>query len=187
MNRRHFRNPRRYPIPALAGLLTGACLASLAAQVSLFANTQPDPVTACTNLASLTKFPVTSTRITRAQFNPPGTLSATSILKGIYHMLRDGTKFQTASLRLPGHCQVQGIINERTGTDGFQYGDMFEVRLPTPADWNGRFMFQGPRVRYPRPREAERLLTVGRSQARTGDMRTAACPTPTLSTSNSRR
>jgi feruloyl esterase len=128
-------------IPALAGLLTGAGLAG--APVSLSANAQPDPVTACTNLASLTKFPVTSTRITRAQFNPPGTLSAISILKGIYHMLKDGTKLQTSNSWLPGHCQVQGIINERIGTDGFQYGDMFEVRLPTPADWNGRFMFQG--------------------------------------------
>jgi pimeloyl-ACP methyl ester carboxylesterase len=84
-------------------------------------------VTACANLASLTNFPVPSTRITHAQFNPPGTLFTTS----------------TTGLWLPGHCQVQGIINERIGTDGFQYGDMFEVRLPTPADWNGRFMFQG--------------------------------------------
>ncbi|MBV9724473.1 MAG: hypothetical protein JO299_04795, partial [Gammaproteobacteria bacterium] len=126
-----FRNPRRYPIQALAGLLTGACLASLAAQLS--ANAQPDPVSACTNLARLINFPVTSTRITRAQFIPPG----------INHMLRDGTKFETTSLWLPGHCRVQGIINARTGTDGFQYGDMFEVRLPTQADWNGRFMFQG--------------------------------------------
>ena len=30
---------------------------------------------------------------------------------------------------LPEHCQVQGIINKRTGTDGFPYGDGFEVRL----------------------------------------------------------
>jgi hypothetical protein len=96
----------------------------------------------CTNLAGLTNFPVMSTRITHAQFNPPGIPFTTAILKGIYHMLKDGTKFQT-TLWLPGHCQVQGIINERTGTDGFQYGDMFEVRLPRPADWNGRFMFQG--------------------------------------------
>src|ERR1700738_4194671 len=42
---------------------------------------------------------------------------------------------------LPDHCQVQGIINKRVGIDGFPYGDSFEVRLP--AQWNGRFMFQG--------------------------------------------
>jgi len=27
--------------------------------------------------------------------------------------------------------------------DGYPYGDLFEVRLPTPTLWNGRFMFQG--------------------------------------------
>ena len=58
-------------------------------------------------------------------------------------MLRDGTELPTTKFWLPGHCQVQGIINERTGTDGFQYGDIFEVRLPRAADWNARFMFQG--------------------------------------------
>ena len=46
-------------------------------------------------------------------------------------------------MALPDHCQVQGIINKRVGTDGFPYGDRFEVRLPTPFEWNGRFMFQG--------------------------------------------
>jgi feruloyl esterase len=44
---------------------------------------------------------------------------------------------------LPDHCQVQGIINERVGVDGYPYGDSFEVRLPALAAWNGRFMFQG--------------------------------------------
>jgi pimeloyl-ACP methyl ester carboxylesterase len=129
-------------IPALAGLLTVASLASLAAHASPSVNAQVDPVAACTKLASLTSFPVTSTRITLAQFNP-STIQFISVLKGIYHLLRDGTKFQTTDLWMPGHCQVQGIINERIGTDGFHYGDMFEVRLPRPADWNGRFMFQG--------------------------------------------
>ena len=72
----------------------------------------------------LTGFPVTPTQITLTKFNPGGTASP------------DGAV-------LPDHCQVQGIINKRTGTDGFAYGDSFEVRLPTPAQWNGRFMFQG--------------------------------------------
>jgi feruloyl esterase len=78
----------------------------------------------CLNLANLTKFPVTPTQITLAQFNPTGTTSA------------NGTV-------LPRHCVVRGIINKRIGADGYRYGDMFEVRLPTPVDWNGRFMFQG--------------------------------------------
>ena len=143
MRRRRFPDVRRGAIPVLASLLTGAFLAGFGMQASSAGTAQPDPVTACTNLAFLTKFPVTPTRITLAQFNAPSVMSTVSILKALYHMLRDGTKFQMNSVWLPGHCEVQGIINERIGTDGFQYGDMFEVRLPAPADWNGRFMFQG--------------------------------------------
>lgn len=133
---------RRPPLSALAGLMLGACLASVAVHAGPSANAQLDLVAACTKLADLKNFPVTSTRITLAQFSPPG-IQFVSTLKAVYHMLRDGTKLRMTDLWMPGHCQVQGIINERTGTDGFHYGDMFEVRLPRPADWNGRFMFQG--------------------------------------------
>jgi len=87
-------------------------------------NNRPDPETACANLANLTDFPVTPTQITLAKWNPSGTTTANNV-------------------PLPDHCQIQGIINQRIGIDGFPYGDRFEVRLPTPADWNRRFMFQG--------------------------------------------
>jgi len=57
-----------------------------------------------------------------------------------------------ATSTIPEHCQVQGILQERTGVAGIpgvaasyrtnqHYGTLFEVRLPT--DWNGRYMFQG--------------------------------------------
>jgi pimeloyl-ACP methyl ester carboxylesterase len=121
MKREHFRRNR---LSILARFLTGAFLAGFEAQGTIVANAQSDPVTACANLANFTEFPVTPTQITLVQFNSTGTTSA-------------------AGVPLPGHCQVQGIINERIGTDGFKYGVMFEVRLPRPADWNGRFMFQG--------------------------------------------
>jgi len=81
-------------------------------------------MTACLNLANLNKFPVTPTQITLAKWNPAGTTSANGV-------------------PLPDHCQLRGIINQRIGVDGYPYGDMFEVRLPTPSLWNGRFMFQG--------------------------------------------
>jgi feruloyl esterase len=42
---------------------------------------------------------------------------------------------------LPAHCQVTGIIDQRTGVGGKPYGIRFEMRLP--RDWNGRFLFQG--------------------------------------------
>jgi len=143
MRRRPLADARRSAIPLLASLLTGASVAGFGTHASFSGTAHPDPVTACTNLANLAKFPVTPTRITLAQFNPPGGTWTDSMLKAVYHLLKDGTMFQPSGLWLPGHCQVQGISNERIGTDGIQYGDRFEVRLPTPADWNGRFMFQG--------------------------------------------
>jgi pimeloyl-ACP methyl ester carboxylesterase len=141
MGRRRCPHVRRNAIPGLASVLTGAFLAGFGVQASSAETAQPDPVTACKNLAYLTTFPVTPTRITLAQFNAPSVMS--NGLKALYYWLRDGTKLQANSMWLPGHCQVRGIINERIGTDGGRYGDMFEVRLPAPADWNGRFMFQG--------------------------------------------
>ena len=118
MKRRHLRHA---PIPVLGHLLVGACAVGCAPQSGLAA-TPPDPAAACARLATLTEFPVAPTQITLARFIPGDTTSA------------DG-------VALPDHCQVQGIINKRVGIDGFPYGDSFEVRLP--AQWNGRFMFQG--------------------------------------------
>jgi hypothetical protein len=94
----------------------GAGVSSLAAE--------PDPAAACAKLATLANFPVTPTQITLASYNPAGATQANGVA-------------------LPAHCQVQGIVRKRLGSDGFPYGAGFEVRLPAPADWNGRFMFQG--------------------------------------------
>jgi len=119
MNARHLRRRRKLVVGCL---LISASAAVLGARASL---AEPaDPAEACRNLAALTKFPVAATEITLAQFNPSGTTKA-------------------GDVTLPDHCQVQGIINKRTGADGLPYGDRFEVRLPVPAQWNGRFMFQG--------------------------------------------
>jgi pimeloyl-ACP methyl ester carboxylesterase len=120
MNGRHLR---LRPISVLGYLLAGASITALAASANLSAETS-DPATACRNLASLVNFPVAPTTITLARFNPSGTTKA-------------------GDVALPDHCQVQGVINKRTGSDGLPYGDSFEVRLPIPAQWNGRFMLQG--------------------------------------------
>jgi feruloyl esterase len=45
------------------------------------------------------------------------------------------------SAAVPAHCQVDGMINERTGADGKTYGIGFAVALPD--NWNNRFLFQG--------------------------------------------
>ncbi|WP_249132727.1 MULTISPECIES: tannase/feruloyl esterase family alpha/beta hydrolase [unclassified Bradyrhizobium] len=42
---------------------------------------------------------------------------------------------------VPDHCLIHGKINERTGIDGKPYAIGYEVRLP--ANWNGKFVFQG--------------------------------------------
>jgi pimeloyl-ACP methyl ester carboxylesterase len=42
---------------------------------------------------------------------------------------------------VPAHCRVDGVIDARTGRDGKPYGIGFAVALP--AQWNGRFLFQG--------------------------------------------
>jgi Tannase and feruloyl esterase len=41
----------------------------------------------------------------------------------------------------PAHCLVRGVLDPRTGLDGVKYGLGFELRMP--ANWNGRFLFQG--------------------------------------------
>jgi alpha-beta hydrolase superfamily lysophospholipase len=42
---------------------------------------------------------------------------------------------------MPEHCEVLGVMRERTGSDGQHYAVKFHLRLP--SDWNGRFLFQG--------------------------------------------
>jgi feruloyl esterase len=109
-----------------------ACLAAVAMllylaklPVGLAAGpTANDPAAACAALARLTVFPIAPTVITQARFNPAGPQDA-------------------SDMALPAHCQIDGIINKRIGSDGNPYGDGFEVRLPVPDAWNGRFMFQG--------------------------------------------
>jgi pimeloyl-ACP methyl ester carboxylesterase len=42
---------------------------------------------------------------------------------------------------MPEHCEVLGVMRERTGSDGQRYAVKFHMRLPN--DWNGRLLFQG--------------------------------------------
>jgi feruloyl esterase len=104
------------------GNLQGQCAQKLgfgAVGTSIVAAGTPagQPV-ACEDLANLTNFPVPNTKIISAILN-------------------------TATATLPAHCQVDGVINARVGSDGCQYGDRFQLRLPMSTAWNGRFMFQG--------------------------------------------
>src|SRR5262245_46748486 len=42
---------------------------------------------------------------------------------------------------LPAYCRLSATLDRRTGADGKSYGIGFAIALP--ADWNGRFLFQG--------------------------------------------
>jgi hypothetical protein len=42
---------------------------------------------------------------------------------------------------MPEHCEVIGVMRERTGADGQHYVVKYHLRLP--LSWNGRFLFQG--------------------------------------------
>jgi len=143
------RHPRQRPISLLRYPLLGASAATLAMAAvgtqAAFAQSLADAAAACAKLATLSNFPVAATQITLAKFNARGSTSGAVALPD--HCQTQGNSAQIAACyaagALPNHCQVQGIINKRVGIDGYPYGDSFEVRLPAPADWNGRFMFQG--------------------------------------------
>jgi len=47
-----------------------------------------------------------------------------------------------ATATAPEHCQIDGEINRRTGTDGQSYAIRFRLRMPT-STWNGRFYMGG--------------------------------------------
>lgn len=45
------------------------------------------------------------------------------------------------AVALPAYCRVEGVIDQRTGAEGKQYGIGFALALPD--QWSGRFLFQG--------------------------------------------
>lgn len=49
--------------------------------------------------------------------------------------------FAPPPVRLPAHCEITGIMQERTGFAGQEYAIRFHLRLPD--EWNGRFFMQG--------------------------------------------
>jgi feruloyl esterase len=49
--------------------------------------------------------------------------------------------FGAKTAPLPAHCEVTGVMHERTGQDGQHYAIHFRMRLPDA--WNRRFVFQG--------------------------------------------
>ena len=91
------------------------------------------PTLECSRLAAALQghWPDPSTRITSATANQTGPYLPPP---------RPGAP-PMPPLVLPAHCEVVGVLHERTGRDGKPYAIHFHLRLP--QDWNGRFFFQG--------------------------------------------
>ncbi len=96
----------------------GQCAGFSTSTTSIATPVTPRP---CSGLAALPAagFPVPNTVITSAVDTP-------------------------ASGTLPERCIVTGYVNQHISpVDQCQYVDGFQVQLPLPSAWNGRFMFQG--------------------------------------------
>ena len=118
--------------------MRGALVAAAAAATLMAGCAQPGDAgpgsgtaAAPVGCAQLAGIAVADTRLTQAKAVPAGSIALTGI--------QPGAPGSTA--RVPAHCHVQGKIAERTGIDGKPYAIGFDLRLP--AEWNGRFFFQG--------------------------------------------
>jgi feruloyl esterase len=91
-----------------------------------------DAVARCSALTQLTsmQLAVPTTRIERATVNPPGAVQRPTFPGG-----------PILTVQAPEHCEVTGLMRERTGSDGQHYAVRFHLRLPVA--WNGRFLFSG--------------------------------------------
>jgi tannase/feruloyl esterase len=104
----------------VAGISLGEC-ASFATSSTSISNGPVTPAASCAALAGLpaSGFPVPNVMITSAVDT-------------------------AASATLPERCVVTGYINRHASpVDTCFYQDGFQVQLPLPAAWNGRFMMQG--------------------------------------------
>jgi feruloyl esterase len=64
-----------------------------------------------------------------------------TITEARFYVDRKAAARPGAETTLPPHCHVAGSFERRTGVAGKEYAIGFALNLP--AEWNGRFMFQG--------------------------------------------
>lgn len=92
------------------------------------AKAPPPPPTAAERCTALASAALPGMRILSAEAHPDGTTADLGFM---------GMKTPP----LPAHCEIKGILHERTGADGEPYAIRFHVRLPEA--WNGRMLFEG--------------------------------------------
>src|SRR5689334_2066729 len=106
-------------------------LLSLIAGAPLLFGQQTADVGMCAGLTNY-RMPGYSIRIAKAEQVPaaaPGTVRLSPVSPA------------TLAVALPQFCRVEGTIDPHTGADGKNYAIGFALALP--ANWNGRFLFQG--------------------------------------------
>ena len=67
--------------------------------------------------------------------------SSTRITAATWHSADSKVNTPAGPVSLPAHCEVTGLLRERTGKDAQSYAIRFHLRLPEA--WNQRFFFQG--------------------------------------------
>src|SRR5690348_699142 len=91
-------------------------------------------------------FSTTTTSIA-TPVSPKGCAALTGLLPSDFpvpNTVIDSAVDTPAGNGLPERCIVTGHVNKHTSpVDSCQYVDSFQVQLPIPSNWNGRFFFQG--------------------------------------------
>ena len=86
----------------------------------------------CSALATKVAWPEPGTRLQSAVWHDAGPAPAPPRFPGAP---------AAPPAMLPAHCEIIGMMHERTGVDGQHYAIRFHLRLPEP--WNDRFFMQG--------------------------------------------
>jgi len=124
---------RQLGLAAITGILLSSCAATSAPGTGGLA-VNADPAARCANLlkaGSGVPWPDASTRLVGVSHHDAGPAPSPPGPPGA----------SMPAVTLPAHCEVTGIMQERTGVDGQQYAIRLHLRLPD--QWNGRFFMQG--------------------------------------------
>src|SRR5262249_39799804 len=117
------------PLSATPLLVFALCMLTPGNGASPRAQTSGRDAATCAALMTL-QLQGVSLSITKAEWHPAGSPAQPA-----------GRGAAAGGGTLPAYCRADGTIDRRAGADGKTYGIGFALALP--ADWNGRFLFQG--------------------------------------------
>jgi Tannase and feruloyl esterase len=114
---------RNIPVSVL-----GAVMSCLVVSTTVAAQTTGRDEATCAALAKL-QMPGVGLAITKTEWFPAGAAPPA------------GRGAPPINAKFPAYCRLDAVLDRRTGADGTSYGIGFALSLP--AEWNGRFLFQG--------------------------------------------